>query len=425
MKRKILALSLSFGALFFLFIFFEGFAKDNNFSLLTKPYLKILSDAEIKGTLSLVSEKGIKGKILLSPLSEQRTYILPDSSGEICLSSGNCVFQKEGGEAVLKGTQNRLAKFGEGILLNSSIEDLGTLPKIFIDEQGNLGIGIRPESKLHVAGKIQAKEDVCTELRGGICLSQLQVQVSQIEKPTSLKEATIEGAGTPETIPLWKKDYQLGDSVIYQQGENIGIGMIPSYKLDVAGTIRVLGFRLPVSPKEGYGLVSDDSGFGTWRPVLAPLSPGGDVAELFPVKKECEVLKNCPEAGDLVCLQEDGFLEKCKERNERLLGVVSENPTLTMKGEKIFEKAVPVALLGKVKAKASLLNGEIEIGDPLTSSFVEGVSQKATQKGKIIGFALQSLKEDDFKNCNSEKVFDCSRKIGKIEVLISLQYFNP
>lgn len=396
--------------------------KEGEKDFLTPPYLKFEAPTEISAPFYLSTKEGFKGKLEVKNLTTNRTYTFPDLSGEICLSAGNCQI---GISQLLRGSGNRLPRFTErGTLENSSIEDLAKETSIFIDENGNVGIGMTPDFKLHVAGRIQAREDICSNIEGGICLSGIKA-ISQ--KLTSLAQATVEGGGTPERVPLWKKNYQLGDSIIYQEGENIGIGMVPAYKLDVAGTVRMLGFRLPVSPKEGYGLISDDKGFGTWRPVLQPESVGGDIAERFPLNQKCKKENNCPQPGDVVVINERGEIEKSnKPYDKQLIGVISENPTLVMKGKTEERESLPVALIGRVKTKVSLINGEIEIGDPLTSSQIEGVAQKATRSGKIIGFALESLKEKDFEKCeNEEKVFDCQKRIGKIDLLITLQFFRP
>ena len=47
-------------------------------------------------------------------------------------------------------------------------------------------------------------------------------------------------------------------------------------------------------------------------------------------------------------------------------------------------------MVGRVPAKFSLENGPIAVGDPLTASSTPGVAMKATQAGRIIGYAMQS-----------------------------------
>jgi hypothetical protein len=48
--------------------------------------------------------------------------------------------------------------------------------------------------------------------------------------------------------------------------DEVGLGRIPTTKLDVAGTVRMDGFQLTDSPAEGYVLTADATGVGTWQP---------------------------------------------------------------------------------------------------------------------------------------------------------------
>ena len=53
------------------------------------------------------------------------------------------------------------------------------------------------------------------------------------------------GSGTANTLPLWSNGTTLGNSLITQSGGNVGIGTIPTFKLDVLGSsssIAVRGF---------------------------------------------------------------------------------------------------------------------------------------------------------------------------------------
>ena len=55
------------------------------------------------------------------------------------------------------------------------------------------------------------------------------------------------------------------------------------------------------------------------------------------------------------------------------------------------EKALPVALSGRVPVKVSTANGPISAGDYLTTSETPGVAMKATHPGAIIGTAMTSF----------------------------------
>ena len=52
-----------------------------------------------------------------------------------------------------------------------------------------------------------------------------------------------------------------------------------------------------------------------------------------------------------------------------------------------------VALVGRVRVNVTTANGKIDVGDALTSSSIPGMAMKATQAGRIIGFALEALDE--------------------------------
>ena len=381
---------------------FAQMEEDNYF---TAPHLTVNSGMTINDLLTTnglrIKSEDLTGLINIEELTEEREYYLPDSSGEICLSSGNC------DSSAASGSVNSLAKFSARGLTSSSITDLATVNSLTISQSGDLGIRKDPESALDVEGDIKASGDICTGM-GGICLSNLQEDL-EASKEGTLSSIKASGEGTTGAIPIWREN-GLGDSIITEKDGNIGIGSTPRARLDVSGDLRVLGFRFPVSAKAGYGLLSDDNGVGTWQPVLTPEDSRADIAEKFPVDKNDEI----PQPGELVYISKNGTFKKTtKSYQSTLAGIVSSDPALTLAAE--MDSAVAVALTGSAPLKTSLLGGEIKPGDPLTSSEKPGVAKKATTSGRVVGFALESLSMSDFKDCQGY----CSKKI---KVLINPHY---
>lgn len=66
------------------------------------------------------------------------------------------------------------------------------------------------------------------------------------------------------------------------EGGKIGIGTTePSEKLDVAGTVKLTGFKMPTGAVNGYVMTSDVNGAGNWQPA----TNGGPVAEAINADK--------------------------------------------------------------------------------------------------------------------------------------------
>lgn len=87
---------------------------------------------------------------------------------------------------------------------------------------GNVGIGtMTPGTKLEVAGNINATGgDIC--ITGGNCLS-------------TVGSGTIGGSGTTNYVPKFTASATLGNSIIYDNGTNVGIGTSsPKTRLDVS-----------------------------------------------------------------------------------------------------------------------------------------------------------------------------------------------
>lgn len=92
--------------------------------------------------------------------------------------------------------------------------------------------------------------------------------------------------------------------------------------------------------------------------------------------------------GDLVTVDtstSSHVIRSSTPYDNQLLGIVSTQP-----GFVLGQGGVAVALVGRVPTHVSTINGPIAIGDALTSSIYPGVAMKATQPGRIIGYALEA-----------------------------------
>jgi len=170
------------------------------------------------------------------------------------------------------------------------------------------------------------------------------------------------------------------DAITILPTGNVGIGMTPTAKLEVAGDIKASGT------------------------IYAKFQ---DVAEWVPATEEIA-------AGTVVVIAANNHVAPSTDAYDtRVAGVVSPKPGLVL-GEPGDSKAL-VATTGRVKVRVDASNGPIREGDLLVSSSIKGTAMKSEplvlngrrfhQPGTVIGKALEPL----------------DKGTGEILVLLSMQ----
>jgi hypothetical protein len=135
------------------------------------------------------------------------------------------------------------------------------------------------------------------------------------------------------------------------------------------------------------------------------------------------------EAGDVVSISSikildannqevltKGLLIKSPVKNDRnAIGIISTDPGLILGDEGSYENKRLLALAGRTPVKVSTENGNISIGDLLTSSSIPGVAMKAQGPSYIVGRALEPFETG--KPC---RAFEC----GKVMAIVGTQEGN-
>ncbi len=153
----------------------------------------------------------------------------------------------------------------------------------------------------------------------------------------------------------------------------------------------------------GIGIVGSVQGSGG-KGVTYATSGIADFAEYFKKEKSSSI-----PFGSVVCFDNSGLAVACDNNSNKIIGVASETPAF-LGGENLGDRSIAVGLVGQVRTRVSTANGEIKIGDPLTTSSIPGVAVKATSVGQILGKAIQG--------------YDGQGE-GKILVSVNITWYNP
>ena len=114
---------------------------------------------------------------------------------------------------------------------------------------------------------------------------------------------------------------------------------------------------------------------------------GNDVAEMF---ASAEVLT----AGEIVSVSDAAHehVERSK-KGEVVIGAISTAPGLTLGRQTKADNYFPIALAGRAPVKVNGENGALAIGDRIAVSSTPGVGMKATEKGEVVGIAMEAFGE--------------------------------
>lgn len=146
-------------------------------------------------------------------------------------------------------------------------------------------------------------------------------------------------------------------------------------------------------------------------PVYAQQQTGLEVTSTYDIADA-----NASEA-DLVVASESGLTLASKSYDNKLFGVIAEQPLLVYRNKET--KGKPVIRSGIAQVNVTTLNGTIKYGDYITSSQISGKGQKATESGYTIGIALGS-----FDGTNAQSTDGPAGKValGKIPVAVKIEY---
>lgn len=94
-------------------------------------------------------------------------------------------------------------------------------------------------------------------------------------------------------------------------------------------------------------------------------------------------------AGDIVSLSKDGLKKSSSAYDSQIYGVIAESPIISVEPKTDQTKAVVSS--GVAQVKVSTANGNIQVGDFITTSTTAGVGQKATESGYVLGKAMAAF----------------------------------
>lgn len=116
--------------------------------------------------------------------------------------------------------------------------------------------------------------------------------------------------------------------------------------------------------------------------------------------------------GDIISSADDSYRLSNVEYDPVMAGVVVLNPVVSINtvGN---QNTYPIVNSGDAQVNVTTQNGNIAVGDPITSSTIPGKGMKATQPGYVVGTAQQAYENSD------------TTAVGNILVTLNTKYAYP
>ncbi|HBQ50571.1 hypothetical protein A3B42_05055 [Candidatus Daviesbacteria bacterium RIFCSPLOWO2_01_FULL_38_10] len=163
---------------------------------------------------------------------------------------------------------------------------------------------------------------------------------------------------------------------------------MPNNKLFVISSLLAVFFLLPTT---NYQLLT----------IRAQSQQGIEVTSIYEIADKEAV------EGDIVVTQETGLVRASKSFDNKMFGVIQEQPLLVYRNQDVKD-GKPIVRSGTAFVNVTVLNGPIKYNDYITSSSAAGKGQKASESGYVLGIALEA--------------FDGQTNQGKIKVAIRIEY---
>ena len=153
--------------------------------------------------------------------------------------------------------------------------------------------------------------------------------------------------------------------------------------------------------------------------LAAAGAAGSDIAEWIPSNEDLSketIISADPNNREKV-------VASTKEYDNSVIGIVATQPGWLMGDE--TKDGVQMALSGRVPVRVTLKNGEIKIGDPITTSSIKGVGMKATKAGPIVGKAMEAVNETSSLTSCTDPATGKKEKCATALVFINISWYAP